>query len=207
MIRMMRGLAAGAALALASAAGGCAGYGWEDVLYDGIGGRDGTEIRGEVRDVQDRNRVIRLRRDDGRITSVRYDSRTDVIYRDRRYSPRSLDRGDYVSVRVARDSRGELHARRIVVRRSVRDGVYDRRDTRDDGWSLSARTVEGRVSRVDRRNGRFQLRADSRSIWVTLPYNPGGNVRQRFDRLRQGDYVRVSGRFVSRDRFEIERFR
>ena len=205
----MRGRAAGAVLALTAALAGCAGYGWEDVLHDGVGGW-GSDMRGEVRDVHERYRVIELRRDDGRRAEVRYDSRTDVTYRGRRYRPESLDRGDYVTMRVNRDSRGRLFARHIVVRRSVRDrDVYDRdrdRYPRDDD-RYDARTAEGRVTRVDHRSGRFQLRTGSRTVWVTLPYDAGRGTRDRFHRLREGDYVRIYGRYRGRDRFELERFR
>lgn len=214
MKAMRRGRAAGAVLALAAALAGCAGYGWEDVLHDGVGGW-GSDVRGSVLDVHERYRTIVLRRDDGRRTDVRYDSRTDVVYRDRRYRPESLDRGDYVTVRVDRDSRGRLFARHIVVRRSARDrGVYDRdrdvyrdRDRRDGDYRYDARTAEGRVGRIDRGDGRFQLRTGGRTVWVTVSSRAGRGVRERFYRLREGDYVRVYGRYRGRDRFELERFR
>jgi len=31
-------------------------------------------------------------------------------------------------------------------------------------------------------------------------------VADRFNRLREGDYVRIEGRFVNQDRFELESF-
>lgn len=212
-MRGMRGRAAGAVLALTAALAGCGGYGWEDVLHDGMGGW-GSDVRGQVQDVHERYRTIVLRRDDGRRVDVRYDSRTDVVYGDRRYRPESLDRGDYVSMRVDRDRRGQLFARHIVVRRSARDrDVYRDRDrdrdrnSRDDDHRYDARTAEGRVERVDRREGRFQLRTGGRTVWVTVPYNAGRGVRERLSRLREGDYVRLQGRWRGRDRFELERFR
>lgn len=220
MKRMMRGLAAGAALALAAVSGGCAGYGWDDVLYDGRGGWGGSsEVRGVVNDVHERYRVIRVRRDNGRVTDVRYDSRTEVVYRDRRYRPESLDRGDYVSMRVSRDSRGQLYTRHVTLRRDARDGYGrdrdrdrrddrwdDRRDRRDDGWS-NVRSVDGRVGRVDRSGRRFELRTERGAVWVSLPYNADRSVRERFQRLRTGDRVHVSGRYAGNGRFQMDRFR
>lgn len=214
----MRRWAAGAALALSAALGGCVGYGWDDVLYGGVSGR-GQEVRGQVRAVHERSRVIELSRDGGRYTEVRYDPYTEVTYRGRRYGrPESLDRGDYVGMRVNRDSHGRWFARHIVVYRSVRDrgGVYDRdrdrardrdRYPRDDDSRYDARTAEGRVSRIDRGDRRFQLRMDDRTVWVTVPRDAGRGVRERFSRLREGDYVRVYGRYRDRDRFELEQFR
>lgn len=222
MKRTMRGLAAGAALALAAVSGGCAGYGWDDV-YDGGGWYGGSEVRGTVTSVHDRYNTIRVRRDNGRITDVRYDSRTDVVYRDRRSRPESLDRGDYVSMRVNRDSRGQLYTRHVTVRREARDGYSrdrdrdrrddrwddrgDRRDRRDDDRS-NVRSLDGRVGRVDRSGRRFELRTDNRgTVWVSLPYSADRDVRERFSRLRTGDYVHVSGRYAGNGRFQMDRFR
>jgi hypothetical protein len=220
MIRMMRGLAACAALVLAAVSGGCAGYGMEDV-YGGRGGWGGSsEMRGQVDAVHSRYNTIRLRRENGRVADVRYDSRTEVRDRDRRYRAESLDRGDYVTMRVSRDSRGQLYARHVTVRRNARtvdrDRVPDRRRG-DDRWDdrrnrrdddrYEARSVAGRVERVDRSGRRFQLRTDRGMVWVTLPSDAGRGVRERFQRLRTGDHVSVQGRYVNRDRFRLERFR
>jgi hypothetical protein len=219
MQKMMRGLAAGAALALAALSGGCAGYGWDNV-YDGGGWGGGSEVRGTVTSVHDRYNTIRVRRDNGRITDVRYDSRTQVVYRDRRTGPGSLDRGDYVSMRVNRDSRGQLYTRHVTVRREARAGYRgardrarrddrwdDRRDRRDDGWS-NVRSLDGRVGRVDRSGRRFELRTENRgTVWVSLPYSADRSVRERFSRLRTGDYVHVSGRYAGNGRFQMDRFR
>ena len=220
MKRMMRGLAAGAALVLAAVSGGCANaYGWDGVR-DGGGWGGSSEVRGVVNDVHERYRVIRLRRDNGRITEVRYDTRTQVVYQGRRYRPESLDRGDYVSMRVNRDSRGQLYARNVTLRRDARDG-YNRdrdrrdndrwddrrdRDRRDDGWG-NVRSLDGRVGRVDRSGRRFELRSDRGTVWVSLPANADRNVRERFQRLRSGDRVHVSGRYAGNGRFQMDRFR
>jgi hypothetical protein len=218
MIRTMRGWTARAVLALAAVtAAGCAGQGWEDVMNGGRYG--GSEVRGEVRDVDSRS--IAVRTEHGRSERVRYDSRTSVSYGGRRYSPRSLERGDLVVMRVSRDSRGGLYTRSIAVRRSAsagRGGVYDRRTgdrdrvrdrrDRDERYDTHARSsLEGRVERVDRRNGRFQLRNGDRSIWVSVARGARGEVREEFARLREGQRVRVQGRFLSGNRFEVEGFR
>lgn len=232
MIRMMRGLAAGAALALASVASGCAGYGWEDG-YGGGGWGSPSEVRGTVEGVQTRLHTIQLRRENGRRAVVRFDSRTEVVYGDRRERPESLDRGDYVSMRVSRDSRGRLYTRHVTVRHEVRevyrgdrdrdrvgdrdrrrdDDRHGRRDRDDDRYKRrddgrnDARAVEGRVGRVDRSGRRFEVRSEGGTVWVSVAPNASRGVRDRFERLREGDRVRVSGRYVGRDRFEMEQFR
>lgn len=221
MIRTMRGLAAGAMLALAAVSGGCAGNGW-----DGWGG--GSELHGRVEGVQTRLHTIQIRRDNGRREVVRFDGRTEVVSGNRRTTAAALDRGDYVSMRVNRDSRGRLYTRHVTVRhenRQVyrgdrdRDRVPDRRrddrrrddrryeDRRDDDRRYDARSVEGRVGRVDRSGRRFELRSDRGTVWVSVAPNASRGVRDRFQRLRAGDRVSVTGRYVGRDRFQMERFR
>lgn len=221
MIRKMRTLAAGAVLALTAVSGGCASaYGWEDVVQDRRGGGWGsTEMRGQVAEVHSRYNTIRLRRDNGRYADVRYDSRTEVIYNGRRYHPESLDRGDYVSMRVDRDSRGQLYARHVTLRRNTRDNdrygdrdrrVPDRRrddDRYEDRDRRDARALEGRVTRVDRSGRRFEVRDQRGTVWVSVPSNAGRSARERFERLRTGDFVRISGRYTSQSRFQLERFR
>lgn len=237
MISKMRGLAAGAALALAAVTGGCAGYGWEDG-YGGGGWGTPSELHGRVEGVQTRLRTFQLRRDNGRRAVVHFDSRTEVVSQGRRTGAESLDPGDYVRVRVSRNSRGRLYARQVDIRHEARQvyrgdrdrDVYrdrdrrrgddrwdDRRDRRrdEDRWDDGrrgddrgdARRVEGRVTRVDRARGRFELRGDDGALWVTVPAGVSRGVRQRFLELRTGDYVHVQGRYVGRNEFRLERFR
>jgi len=47
---------------------------------------------------------------------------------------------------------------------------------------------------------------DSRTVVVSLQYNPPRSVSDRFDHLREGDNVRMEGRFLNQDRFELENF-
>lgn len=213
MIRTLRGWAAGAVLALTAA--GCAGTGWDDVLYGNDRYGYGSEIRGEVRGVG--SRTIDVRTDGGRSTRVRYSGSTDVRYGNRRYSVRSLERGDYVTIRTTRERDGDLYARAVIVQRSARaDRVYDRRTTdrrerrvpprRDDVYARSS--LEGRVGRVDRNGTRFEVRGTREgTVWVSVPRNAARGTRDRVNRLREGQYVRLRGRFLSDNRFEVEGFR
>lgn len=167
MISKMRGLAAGAALALVAATGGCAGYGWEDG-YGGGGWGTPSELHGRVEGVQTRLRTFQLRRDNGRRAVVHFDSRTEVVSQGRRARAEALDPGDYVSVRVSRNSRGRLYARYVNVRHEAPDvyrgdrrdrdrDVYDRdRDRRrgDDRWDGRDRRRRGDDRWDDRRDDR-----------------------------------------------------
>jgi hypothetical protein len=201
MTRTIGRLAAAATLALATVAGGCAGHGWEDVLHGG-GARNAFDVTGEVNRVDARSGTMEIREDRGRNVRVRFDRGTRVVYQGRRYSPTALERGDFVTVRVERDRRGDLYARNVVVRRDARARTPGQATP-----STARQTLEGRVGRVQRNDGRFELRTGQRTIWVALPYRPHGSVEDRFRRLRQGDHVRVQGRWINNQRFEIERFR
>jgi len=168
---------------------------------DGPGdyGSIGSEIVGEVTNVDTRARQIEIRADSGRTTMVRYDNNTQVIYRKQNYPVTNLERGDNVAVRIEQDRDGRYSTDTIT----VREAAQDRRTT---GGSRLDRT-EGRVEFVDSRRGTFEMR-DSRNrlIVVSVAFNAPRAVSDRFNRLRNSDYVRIEGRSVSADRFDLENF-
>lgn len=164
--------------------------------YGGIGG----DVVGEVEYVDTRAREIEIRTDSGRTSVLQYDDRTQVIYRQRNYSVDNLERGDHVAARVQQDRQGRNYTDTITVRESVQDrggragsGRFDR--------------VDGRVEYIDPRRGTFELK-DSRNriILVSVPFNAPRQVIDRFNHLREGDSVRIEGRSVGSDRFELESF-
>ena len=67
--------------------------------------------------------------------------------------------------------------------------------------------TEGRIEYVDQRRGTFELRDQrNRLIIVSVAFNAPGPVIDQFNRLRNGDYVRIEGKSVSSDRFELANF-
>jgi hypothetical protein len=166
--------------------------------YGSLGRND---LIGEVRRVDTRNRQIELRSDSGRNVQVRYDNNTRVVYRQRDYTATSLEPGDYVAVRAQEDRDGRYYADYIAVREAAQDrGGYT------GGGMGRLDRIEGRVESIDSRRGLFEIRDRARTVRVTLPYNPRRAVSDRFNRLREGDYVRVEGRYLNDDRFELEDF-
>ena len=145
---------------------------------------------------------IEIRTDSGRTAVVGYDDQTQVIYRQRNYSVTNLERGDYVAAHVQRDRDGRDFADTITVRESVqeRSGTGRQTGSRVD-------RLEGRVEDVDPRRGTFDIR-DSRNrvVTVSVAFNAPRSVRDRFDRLRSGDYVRIEGRAGGSDQFDLENF-
>ena len=68
-------------------------------------------------------------------------------------------------------------------------------------------TVDGRVERVDLERNSFEIRDQSKErVIVSVPLNARRSDVDRFRALREGDYVRVEGRFLDRERFELDSF-
>ncbi|HZH85096.1 MAG TPA: hypothetical protein VFD87_18245 [Phototrophicaceae bacterium] len=164
----------------------------------------GSDLVGEVENVDTRAREIEIRTDSGRTSVVRYDDRTQVIYQQRNYSVANLEPGDYVAARVQRDRDGQDFADTITVRESVQERGGSRSSGRGNRRLDRA---EGTIENIDPRRGTFEMR-DSRDhlILVSVPFNAPRSVIDKFNNLRTGDHVRVEGRAVGADRFELEDF-
>jgi hypothetical protein len=178
---------------------GCAELSQLGSLGD-YGNWGGSDLVGEVRAIDTRARQIDLTTDTGRRFLVRYDNNTRVTYRQRDYAVANLEPGDYVALRAEQDRDGRYFTDLITVRESVQErggsGNLGRLDR-----------LEGRVEYVDSRRGTFEIRdRNNRLVVVSLPYDAPRVISERFKRLRQGDYVRLEGRFVNRERFEVENF-
>ena len=170
----------------------------------GYGSIGGTDVVGEVQYIDQRAREIEVRTDGGRTAVLRYDDSTQVVYRQRNYTVANLEPGDYIAARVQQDRDRRDYTDTITVRESVQD-----RSGRGSGGSAGSRfdRVDGRVEYVDARRGTFDLRdARNRTIVVSVPFNAPRQVMDRFNRLREGDFVTIEGRAAGNDRFELENF-
>jgi hypothetical protein len=177
---------------------GCHELGHVDGL-GGYGDPDGNLV-GEVRYVDSRARQIELRTESGRALNIRYDNQTRVVYRQRDYAVSDLEPGDYVAVRAQQDRDGRYSTDLITVRESVQDRSGGSRTARLD-------RLEGRVESIDARRGSFEVRDRAgRRVLVSMPYDPPRVERDRFSRLREGDYIRVEGSYSDPDRFQLDRF-
>jgi hypothetical protein len=200
----------GALIISALALAGCPELGQITGL-EGLGGYGGTaagrDVVGEVEHVDTRARQIEVRTDDRRTAVLRYDDRTQVVYRQRNYTVDNLEAGDYIAARVQQDRDGRNYTDTITVRESVQD-----RGGRSGGGSGRATSrgydqVDGRVEYIEPRRGTFELRdSRNRMLLVSLPFNAPRQVLDRFNRLREGESVLIEGRLVGNDRFELERF-
>ena len=163
------------------------------------------EFVATVERVDTGSREINLRPNDGRIRVVGYSTDTRMMYRGREYPVSQLEAGDIVAMQLRQDSRGNSYTDLIRVQESIRDRDQSWGDTSRPGSGIQ--TVDGRVERVDFQRNSFEMRDQSRErVIVALRDNARRSDVDRFRALRSGDYVRAEGRFLDRERFELENF-
>jgi hypothetical protein len=163
------------------------------------------EFVAEVDRLDSSSREIHLRPNNSRTRVVGYSTDARVLYRGREYPVSQLEAGDIVAMQLKQDSRGNSYTDLIRVQESIRD-----RDQSQGGIirpGTASQTVDGRVEQLDFQRSAFEIRDQSRArVLVSLPYNARRSDVDHFRALRVGDYVKVEGRFVDRERFELENF-
>jgi hypothetical protein len=176
-----------------------------DTLPDRASQSVQDEIVATVERVDTGFREINLRPNDGRTRVVGYSTDARVMYRGREYPVSQLQSGDVVVMQLRQDSRGNSYTDLIRVQESIQDRDQRRGDTSRS--STGIQTVDGRVEQVDFQRNSFEMRDQSRErVLVSLPDNARRSDVDRFRGLRSGDYVIVEGRFLDRERFELEGF-
>ncbi|MDQ3389027.1 MAG: hypothetical protein M3483_05925 [Gemmatimonadota bacterium] len=203
MYTIFRGIKPLAVMTFTVLAAGCSQLGALGGLGDILGGGTGAgggsgQVEGEVRRVDSRDQRIELRTRQGQTINVFYDQRTRVVYQGRDYPPTALEAGDAVAMQIQQDARGNYYTEYVTVQRSVREG---------GGQSGgSARTVTGTVQYIDTQRGQFELRANTGTVLISLPYNLSRNDADRFRYLRRGESVRAEVVFYNSERAELVRF-
>ena len=163
------------------------------------------EIVATVEQVNTASREIHLRPNDSRTRVVGYSADARVLYRGREYSVTQLETGDVVAMQLTQDSRGNSYTDLIRVQENIRDRDQSRGGVNRPGATIQ--TVDGRVEQVDFQRSSFEIREQSRGrVLVSLPYNARRSDVDHLRALRVGDYVKVEGRFLDRERFELENF-
>jgi len=163
------------------------------------------ELTATVERVNAESREINLRPNDGRTMVIGYSTDTRVLYRGREYPVSELETGDIVAIQLRQDSRGNSYTDLIRVQESIRDRDRSRGDTSRP--AIGTQTVDGRVEQVDFQRSSFEMRDQFRElVFVSVPDNAHRSDVDRFRALRSGDYVRVEGRFLDRERFELDSF-
>ncbi|MGZ8484225.1 MAG: hypothetical protein ACXWZQ_10020 [Candidatus Binatia bacterium] len=166
---------------------------------------DQEEIFAEIARVDTASRQLHLRPEDSRDRVVGYSVDARVLYRGREYSIAQLASGDKVSMQLKQDSRGNSYTDLIRVQETIQDRNQSRRG--EDGPESRIQTLDGRVEQLDFQRRTFEIRDQSREpVIVSLPSDAKRPDVDRFRELRDGDYVRVEGRFLDRQRFELATF-
>ena len=202
--------ALGLTLALAlTVSAGCSDNNFALVGRDTLPDRASQPVPDEfvatVERVNTGSREIDLRPNDGRTRVVGYSTDTRVMYRGREYPVSQLEAGDIVAMQLRQDSRGNSYTDLIRVQESIRDRDQSRGGTIRPGTGIQ--TVDGRVEQLDFQRSSFEIREQSRErVLVFLSYNARRSDVDYFRALRVGDYVKVEGRFLDRERFELENF-
>ncbi len=169
------------------------------VLGGQQGQQQGGQVSGTVQGVDNRNQQIGLQLDNGQSVSISYDNNTRVVFQNQNYSVSNLERGDQVTARVQQTQNGGYYTDMVQVDRSVSGS--------GSSQNSNAQSVQGNVRRVDQANGSFILDANNNTaLTVTLAQNVSRSDVQRFQSLRNGDYVRFYGVYLSNSRVELRQF-
>ena len=197
-LRHIKGALAGLVL-VASAACSSAGT-LGDVLGGVLNSPGSQQVSGNVQGVDTRSQMVFLRENNGSTLSLRYDSRTEVVYQNRTYSVTSLENGDQITARIVDNGNGNYYTDYIQVNTSAsNNGGYDNE-------TGAVYNLSGTVRQIDSYNGWFTMDAQNSRITVQLPYNPRSTDLTRFRSLRSGDYVQLQALQISSSRFELRQF-
>ncbi|HEX2602172.1 MAG TPA: hypothetical protein VHL32_08675, partial [Gemmatimonadaceae bacterium] len=67
--------------------------------------------------------------------------------------------------------------------------------------------LQGTVRQIDLRNGIFTVDVNNGyTLTVTMPYNPSSSDVNRFNSLRNGDFVRFYGTYLSSSQVQLRQF-
>jgi hypothetical protein len=152
-------------------------------------------ITANVNGIDPQLREIYLRTPNNQHFVVNYNNDTRVTDRGREYAISGLRVGDQVRVDVREEGR-RLWANQIRLESAAAPGAS------------GIRTVEGTVERVLPERGLLELRLLNGDLMtVYVPESSSAATRSRFDRIREGDHVRLEGERLSENRMELVAFR
>ena len=196
-IQTIRRSAAAALLVAATACAGNLGNILGGVL--GGGGASGNQLSGTVRGVDTRYQQISIQTSNGQTVPVSYDNQTQVVYQNQNYPPTSLEYGDQITARIQANG-NSYYTDYIQVDQSVNNGS-------GNVSSGNVQSLQGTIRSVDRRNGFFTVDIGNyNTVTVTMPYNASSNDVNRFNSLRNGDFVRFYGVYTGQSQVQLRQF-
>jgi hypothetical protein len=191
----------GAAALMLVSLGACSqAGGLGNVLGSVLGGgqQQGNQVSGIVQGVDTRSRQIGLQQSNGQTVAIAYDNQTQVVYNNQSYPVTSLDRGDQVTARIQSGSNGSYYTDLVQVDQPVQGS--------NANTGGNVQTLQGTVGQIDLQNGMFTMDVNASRVIVSMPYSPSRADRDRFQRLRSGDVVRIAGVVLNNTRVELRQF-
>jgi hypothetical protein len=162
------------------------------------------DVVGSVERVDLAARRLYLRPTSGERRIIAYSGDAQVFYRGRVYPLTRLAPGDVVAMQMKQDTRSGPYVDLIRIQE---EPASDRGRGEDFGSAPQIERLTGTVASVDRRGDSFELdRQPGQIVSVALSENLRDSDRERFRTLRSGDHVRIEGKFIGRDRFEMLSF-
>ncbi|HET7614955.1 MAG TPA: hypothetical protein VFK26_13625 [Gemmatimonadaceae bacterium] len=188
-----------AATLMVMTAGACAGNQLGNILGGVLGGgAQASQLSGTIRGVDTRAQQIAIQQSNGETVPVNYDSQTQVVYQNQNYSPTALENGDRVTARIQANG-SQYYTDYVQVDQSVNTSV--------GSSNANVQLLQGTVRQVDLRNGIFTVDVNNNTtLTVTMPYNPSSSDVNRFNALRNGDFVRFYGTYLSSSQVQLRQF-
>jgi hypothetical protein len=152
-------------------------------------------ITASINGIDQQLREVYLRTRNNQHYVVNYTNDTRISDRGRELAVSRLRVGDQVRVDVREEGR-RLYARQILLESPGAPGA--------SGIGI----VEGTVERIIPERGLLELRVlNGDLIFVYVPESSSSATKSRFDRIREGDNVRLEGERLSENRMELVAFR
>ena len=180
--------------------GACAGNQLGNVLGSVLGGGAGNnQLSGTIRGVDTRSQQISIQQSNGQTIPVYYDNQTQVVYQNQNYPPTALEYGDMVTARIQANG-NNYYTDYIQVDQSANGS--------GNVSSGNVQLLQGTVRSIDRRNGVFTVDVGNyNTITVSLPYNTSTNDVNRFNNMRNGDFVRFYGVYTGQSQVQLRQFK
>jgi hypothetical protein len=161
------------------------------------------DVIGSVERVDTSAHRLYLRSNGGERRTITFSNDAQVFYRGREYPITRIMPGDVIAVQIKRDPRGESYVDLIRIQEEARTD----RGLREEATAPPRiETLSGTVQSVNRRDNSFELDNRPNPLIVALSDTVRDSDRERFQTLRSGDHVRIEGKFIGRDRFEMLSF-
>jgi Domain of unknown function (DUF5666) len=162
------------------------------------------DVTGVVERVDLNARQVYVRPNGGPRRVVVYSRDAQVFYRGREYPVTRLVPGDVVAMQIKPDRRGEPYVDLIRVQEET---VSDRGRREDLTTAPRIQRLAGTVESINRRDDSFELNnRPGQIVSVDLSEYVRDSDKERFRTLRTGDRVRIEGKYVASDRFEMLSF-